>query len=547
MCKKRQYASSIFVIFFLLSTLIFFPSHSTVESSELDSSSRNLDPPRLFGNATEDGIELEWSFSDTDPVEVEKFRIFRSLSSSFKLLYEEVEEGTSTYLDEDVESGRTYSYWLTAWFEEGEETGFSRELEIKAEGKNEPLPPRNLRAFPGDSRVRLRWDEPLDPDVTDISHYRLYRGEEGEEALSERPKNLAREFEEEGLENGEEYTYRLMAENNEGESEAVKITAVPTDDLPLPETPSDFDVFLGEEEVELKWEPPENGDSVSDYRLYRDGEVLTDDDDEDIKIPSDTHYFVDDEVEMGEVYNYSISSLNVDGKESNRSGDRQIRVEEGRYLLSIEENVEDITEKLDEGLVSERYRERYEDEGYSLSDDEYISITVEEEGKRWRLHDEGEGHDHRIRKEDETLKISEDRKSSPEGFQLESGDQKVTISWAPPSDEKDEDIRYNIYRGTEEGDMTFLTQVEDGFEYTDEGLENGKVYHYNVRAVGPRNVLGNSTATWHSVPMEEDEEGFSTLTLIGYAVVIAIGVLAILAVIKRREPEGPNPWKKKKE
>ncbi len=539
MSRKLRYVSLVFVLFFLLSSLVFFSFYSTAESSEFEISSEVLDQkPRLFGNATEDGIELKWSF-DAEDEEVKKFRIFRSLSSSFKELYDEIEKSTSEYLDEDIEEGRTYSYRLAAWFGEGKESRLSEEVRIKAEGENKPLPPRNLKTFPGDSKVALRWDPPLDPDVTEIYHYNLYREKDGEELPTETPGNSAQKWVDLELENGEEYTYRLRAENNVGESEAVKVTATPTDDLHPPNKPTNFNAFISENGVELTWEPPENDENILDYGLYRDGKKIN-------EVGRDTYYFVDEGVKIGEVYNYSISSMNVDDEESKISYNRTVRVEEGRYLFSIEEDIENITDDLDNETICERYREIYEDEGFTLSVNEDISITVEKESEEWELHDEIRGYKHKIRKENDKLTICEGRKSSPKNLELEPGDGKIKISWDAPAEDEDDDIKYNIYRGENEGDMTFLTQVEGGSRFTDEKVENGRVYHYKVRAVGPENVLGNATATRHSVPIEEAEGSFSSNSLIGFAVMIAIGIAAIVLIMRRREPEGPNPEKKEK-
>lgn len=534
MRRKLKSVSLVFILFFLISSLIFFPLSSPANSSNFDMSSDVLDQrPRLFGNATDEGIELEWSFSTDE--EIKKIRIFRSLSSNFKELYDEIEEDTSNYLDDDVEEGRTYSYWLTALFEE--ETRFSEELRMTAKGENEPLPPRNLEAFPGDSKVTLRWDRPLDPDVNEITHYSLYREKEDEELSTETPGNSAQEWVDRDLENGKEYTYRLRAENDEGESEEVKAATTPRDDLPLPEKPINFNAFLGEKSVELTWEAPENDEHILDYKLYRDGEEI---EDENIPIPRDKNYFVDENVNIGEVCNYSISSINVDGKESARSRNRTIRVGEGRYLFSIERNIRNIMSDLDEGSISERYRDKSEEEGYTLSREEHVFVTVKEEGERWKLRDEIEGYNHNIRKENEKLIVYEERKGSPGLFELEAGDQEIKISWEEVPEAEDEKIRYNIYRGENEDEMTLLTHVEEGLEFTDEGVENGRVYHYNVRAVGPENVLGNATETRHSVPMEQTEESLSIWTVIGYGLIIAIGIIAIFMVMRTREPEGPD-------
>jgi len=76
-----------------------------------------------------------------------------------------------------------------------------------------------------------------------------------------------------------------------------------------------------------------------------------------------------------------------------------------KILFSIEQDIEDITNYLDNQTVSEELRESYENEGYPLSDDENVSITAEKKGERWDLFDENKGHSYEIEKENEKLNI----------------------------------------------------------------------------------------------------------------------------------------------
>jgi len=83
-------------------------------------------------------------------------------------------------------------------------------------------------------------------------------------------------------------------------------------------------------------------------------------------------------------------------------------------LFSIEENLENITEGLDNENVSGELRDSYEEENYELSRDENLSLKVIREGELWNLYDEEKRHDHEIRKENGTLNIYwnfEDEKS----------------------------------------------------------------------------------------------------------------------------------------
>ncbi len=421
--------------------------------------------PILFGNYTDEGVKLEWNFSLSEE-RIRGFRIYRSLTACFKLLYHEVEGDSYEYLDEDVEKGRTYHYWITAMIQEEEESKFSEGLELWGEGQNVPLPPRNIEAFPGDEKVRLRGDKPLDcgvPQDDEMGHYILYREKEGTEISSVYPGNEAQSWLDEDLENGKEYTYRLKAQNIVGKSEPTEeVVFTPTADLPEPPRPENFRVFSGVNETELTWSAPNEDEDVVGYRIYKEGEPLK-------IVERDTTFYVDKDVNQGENYSFSIASMNVDGNES----------------------------------VTTR------------------NVTV-------------------------FVYPDAERPGSPSDLRAEGFDEKIKLTWDTPSDPK-ETVGFNIYRGEAEDDLKFLANVQDGYEFMDEDLENKRVYHYEVRAVDSNETLGQHSEMTHAVPLEEEkEEGISLWTVVGFVIIIAIAILSILTALKKREPKGPLDKIKKK-
>lgn len=71
-------------------------------------------PSGLECDATEKGILLTW---DAHP-NATSYRIYRTAGESFP---EQIANVTETeYLDEDVEGGEDYTYFVTAWTEKGE-------------------------------------------------------------------------------------------------------------------------------------------------------------------------------------------------------------------------------------------------------------------------------------------------------------------------------------------------------------------------------------------------------------------------------------------
>ncbi len=92
----------------------------------------------------------------------------------------------------------------------------------------------------------------------------------------------------------------------------------------------------------------------------------------------------------------------------------------------------------------------------------------------------------------------------PLNLDLEWGDDKVILRWAPPSDTGGISIiAYNIYRGETSGSLEFIKGVKNVLEYTDTGLRNGVTYYYRISAnnsEGEGPMGGESSAIPASVP-----------------------------------------------
>ncbi len=341
MTNKLSALTGTIVISFLLISLSFIPILS-LGNDHLDSNiEQNFEQPRLFGNFTERGVSLEWNL-EFDEAEIEEFRVYRSLTDCFRSLYKElgIEEAFKEnldgyrYLDDDVEDGRTYHYWVTVISGEGQETSFSNEIEVQVEGEAEPTPPRNLEGIAGDEKIKLFWDRPVDHGSSSLENYVLHREKEGEDRIKEYPGNEATSWLDEDLENGVEYSYSLKARNAVGSSEpSEEITIIPDPDIPEPGEIEDLQLYNDEESLKLHWSSPEDHEKITSYVIYRDGKELE-------KVSRDQQHYVDENVELERTYNYSVGAINIEGREkysSNVSGSiREVERPERPYNLTLE-------------------------------------------------------------------------------------------------------------------------------------------------------------------------------------------------------------------
>ena len=96
---------------------------------------------------------------------------------------------------------------------------------------------------------------------------------------------------------------------------------------------------------------------------------------------------------------------------------------------------------------------------------------------------------------------------APRNLEATSGDSQIILAWEAPSNDGGRSITgYNIYRGTSPGGeaSTPLASTSSAtLTYTDDGVTNGQVYYYLVRAVneeGPGDPSNEASATPATVP-----------------------------------------------
>ena len=145
-------------------------------------------------------------------------------------------------------------------------------------GSATPLAPANLQAAPGDTQVRLTWDDPRDSSIdkyilsTDDTNYvdidlqEIYYGIDGKFRYTVT-----------GLTNGTDYTFYLRAVDNAEQSDPATITATPrgveldaaNNPVPIvPNSPTELKATGRHEEVGLTWDDPDDA-SIDKYQYQQ--------------------------------------------------------------------------------------------------------------------------------------------------------------------------------------------------------------------------------------------------------------------------------------
>ena len=173
-------------------------------------------PKNLSLKIVKSGILLKWGHSKLGSNLIGGYNIYRSLISQEGFIkITSVKATENTYLDEDVEIGRTYYYIVKAFDIKENESEASDEVKISISG--EYISPFNLKAYPGDKKVYLGWTPPK--FQKDLKGYYIYRskvsGEYSEDPINQSPV-LTNHYIDNDLENGVLYFYLCKAVYKDG-------------------------------------------------------------------------------------------------------------------------------------------------------------------------------------------------------------------------------------------------------------------------------------------------------------------------------------------
>ncbi|MGC8981680.1 MAG: fibronectin type III domain-containing protein, partial [Minisyncoccia bacterium] len=361
-------------------------------------------------------------------------------------------------------------------------------------GPTVPDPPRNLTATPGDQKVTLNWQAPINDGGSAILYYKIYRG--GSFVAS--TTNLT--YTDTGLTNETKYCYYVTAVNSIGESsQSNTACATPRGNLPNP--PTNLTATPGLNKISLSWTAPSQPPTVSGYYIYR-----SNDNRNYSKITTTTNTTYDDlNLASGKTYYYYVTAYNSAG-ESGKSNVASatpygVPTPPQSLSLSVGNKVMNLSWKApvsDGGSPITEYRIyrskqttpwsllattnpstlSYSDTNIVLGETYYYVVTAKNSYGESNYSNIVSGKAGTI-------------PSCPRNLELKSYSDHLKISWDKPSSDGYYSIdKYIVYRKVGATGTYSKVKETTSYYYNDYDVSSGITYYYYVTAV---NEIGEST------------------------------------------------------
>ena len=230
-------------------------------------------PMGLSATLSDDRVVLTWEDPDDDTITgyviLRRIRV-NNVGGEFGVLEANTGSAATTYTDDTVAAGITYTYRIKAINEHGES---ERSLWFHIDTPSAPVPdkPTGLTAVASDDRVVLTWEDPDDDTITGYVILRRIRvnnvgGEFG--VLEANTGSAATTYTDDTVAAGITYTYRIKAINEHGESERSLWFHIDTPSAPVPDKPTGLTAVASDDRVVLTWEDPSD-DSITGYVILR--------------------------------------------------------------------------------------------------------------------------------------------------------------------------------------------------------------------------------------------------------------------------------------
>jgi fibronectin type 3 domain-containing protein len=433
------------------------------------------------------------------------YRIYRGTTAGSESFLINTTDATPQYVDNFVENGITYYYRISAvnsLYYEG-----IKSTTVSIMPRTVPTAPQSLNAQFGNQNVTLTWSIPENNGGLEILYYAIYQGTtSGGETWLTNTTGASLSYMVTGLTNGLTYYYKVRAVNAEGLSAySNEASAIPKT---VPGAPLNPSAVPGNNQVSLSWNTPSSngGASITNYRIYRQinggsSSLL-------VTIGTLTSY-TDFDVSNGNLYEYNITAVNA-------AGEGPVSAEVSaipRTVPSAPQNVQASfgnaqiqltwTAPSSNGGAAIQYYRIYR--GTSSGSETFLVNTI---GAVTTYLDEsltnGQIYFYKITAvniagestySNEVSAIPRTVPTAPLNLIAAGGNAQVNLTWSVPASNGGTTITgYNIYRGTESGNLVFLFDVSGSVTTAlDTFVVNGINYIYKVAAVNEIGEGSNST------------------------------------------------------
>lgn len=384
-----------------------------------------------------------------------------------------------------------------------------------------PSAPQDLVAVVGDEYVGLNWELPAFTGGLEIVNYTLYKGTD--------PGNLDQEFwlssdrwyDDQDVDNGITYYYAVSAHNIMGEGPmSMVVNATP---LGPPKGDITLSGVAGDGMVSLSWTTPPDLGGLTWVRYNIYGGLL----ETPIELIGNTtgNTFEHTNLTNGRTYYYRIEPVNDIGIGNLSNIFSAVPMGLPSEPLDLNATWGDSTVELkwvkplddggDQNIIYELFRYDLEyaviEVRGNLSNTSFIDTDLTN-GRTYSYHvtainQLGRG------PQSNTVNVTPyGLPSEPVGFEIESGDGFVNISWrAPLQNGGDPMLSYSIEKGEERSAVSALTSGITRMWYNDTFVNNGTEYFYRVAAV---NLVGagDFTEILNATPMAPEIEPVPNIT-----------------------------------
>ncbi len=286
--------------------------------SETASATTRGKPPTPEGLTAQSGLvkKVSLSWKVRPEKEVEGYYVYwnSSAAGEFKEIAKVKGRNKTSFVDKGdrdrpLDDNSTYYYMLTSYNKV--DVNSDPCLVVSATTKPRPQSPTGLSAQGGlPGKIALTWNS--NPE-TDLKYFHLFR-QEPEKKFKEVNKLPAdkTQYEDDGLDHGTTYVYRLQAEDKDKLLSDFSATAEATT-KPLPRPPTGLEAKAIANGFELLWQPNPEPDVVR-YTVYIQSFFA----DKEIGSTEKTSFTINT-LKADEEYTVSLTAVDQDGLESNKS------------------------------------------------------------------------------------------------------------------------------------------------------------------------------------------------------------------------------------